>query len=388
MWRARRIGMVGSIAAPVLLAVGAAVWVHVYRLDELRLALSADEVARRAWEAPPSPAPPPPGGYGITSRWAEPVPRTVSSELPPWFGDARAAPIRIAGKVSGQGATTVRLAIAVPDPAIWTGREVEIGADGTFDFGPMRPGAYWLIAIGGERMSRLTRLDTIREPAARAELVVASCRWFEGAAPGRELFAPPGDAVPGLAVELTGRAVAWADPTGRWRACAVAREDLELRTAGHEVTEIEPGSRPPRHRFVATQMRTSGVVFEADGEPARHVGVQPIWRVPVQCLPEGTCVDASTIVTTDVDGAFSYSGWSTICGVRIIRGTSIQEVVYPPPDEDFVATPGTPSLTPMRVPHGARLIIRLATAHAPSDLERVGGSSQIESLPAPMRVKP
>lgn len=88
-------------------------------------------------------------------------------------------------------------------------------------------------------------------------------------------------------------------------------------------------------------------------------------------------------MTTDADGAFTYSGWSTICGLRIVRGTSIHEVVYPPIDRDFVATPDTPSLTPMRVSGGSRLIVRLAGAHPRSDLERVGGSSQIQSLAAP-----
>ncbi len=349
--------------------------------------------ALRALQLPHSP---------FESPWPErsglPVPRGVSSELPPWFGDRDAPPLRIAGRVVGARATvTVRLAIDVPDPGIWTGREVATTADGHFDFGAMRPGNYRVLATGDAEISRPTRVDTTWGPRDRVEVSVAPCQRFSGtvrkAAPeprvardvlpvrdarGRLPVQPERVVTPGagLAIEVAGRLIGRTDAAGHYEVCAGSRDDLRLIAPGYESirwfphllllhTTDAPGVLQPG-------VVSSGLVLDLDGSRARRVGVQPVWRLGEH--GGHVCVDATTVVTTDDEGRFSYSGDPRICGLRVFRGTTIYEATYPFTDDMSDQNPAAPSITPLATLHGEQLIVRLPGGGR-ADFERIGAQS-------------
>jgi hypothetical protein len=290
----------------------------------------------------------------------------VSAALPVWFGEASAAPVRIAGTVfGGQGpgsrdsrdSVTVRLAIDVPDPGIWTGREAAVAPDGTFDFGPMRPGRYLLVASGGTLRSRVTRLDTTAEPGDRAELYLYPCQRVVG-----ELLKPAqaGDDhsghVPaaGFALEIAGRVIGTTDARGAFDVCVLSSAELRLGTPGYEAAAYASGSVASRLRReqesqggalheqrLASEYAFTGRVIEGDGSPARGVGVQPIWA------SSGLrCVDASVVVTTDAAGRFRFGGSEALCGIRIWRGTTVYEAPYTEPQQNEPVEPVPPPPAP------------------------------------------
>jgi hypothetical protein len=231
------------------------------------------------------------------------VAREVSRELPRWFGRADAPAIRIAG--TARGATgRVHLSLAVPDPGIWTGRDVEVTSDGRFDFGPMRPGAYRVSATGAA-LDGWTLVDTRLAPADAIELALAPCepRTFTVK-----------DARAGVPIEdFTGQVIATTDAAGQFRACKSG--DAGFRIAGELVgwgrlVYVNGGiielDREPGATF-------TGKVVDADGAPAGIVGVQPV-------IGTGQfCIDAPHVVTTDALGRFAFTSPAPLCGVRIFR---------------------------------------------------------------------
>jgi hypothetical protein len=373
---AGRVGWVGGVASLALLAAGALAIERTREhgvTPELRL-VAAPEDVELTWGAAPA--------RPIGVRGRPDIARERSPELPPWFGLATAAPVRIAGHVLG-GAypTTIRIAIDVPDPGIWTGRKLVVGADGAFDFGPMRPGRYVLVAAGYRLRSHVTSIDTTQASGDAVELRVAPCRWFTGAVEQARTERwgerePARDA----AIEVAGASIGTTDHDGRFAVCAADEDDLQIRVAGFAVTrwqgEIGWRQRELPAEILLDEVQT-GTVFEADGAPAANVGVQPIWGSLLDPL---ACVESSVVVTTDRDGRFLYVGDRRICGLRIYRGTTMYEAPFgerprsalppapppPPPWHDPPAPllpPAGPvlSVAPIAISRGARahLIVRL-----------------------------
>lgn len=314
-----------------------------------------------------------------------PVQRVVSSELPAWFGDAVATPTRIAGRLVGaQPGTTVRLAIDVPDPGIWTGRDAAVAADGSFDFGPIRRGKYLVVASGGPLMSHLLRLDTVHEHGEALQLVLYPCRAFTDtlrkAVPDRNP-ASPAPPVPGVAIELAGRAIATTDASGTYHACAMQRSDLQIHVPGYETVRRGVDEIPDdaSRGTLAREYVTSGTVLDIDGSRAAAVGVQPIWRTWSDTYPY-RCAESTVVVTTDSDGDFTFGGSSQLCGIRVYRGTTVYEATSPdefPPSEGPTAR--HPAITSLSSMHDNRLIVRLPGSGA-LDFMHIGAHGLSEPL--------
>jgi len=296
------------------------------------------------------------------------VPRAVSAGLPSWFGDVAAAPVRIAGRVFGaRPGMSVRIAIGGPDPSVWAGRVTAIADDGRFDFGPMRRGAYMLVAEGDGWASRLTPWDTTATTnalAEDAELFVYACRATGFAIQhatydkdDHETRRP----APGVQLALGGRVVGTTDVAGRATVCLPDRADVQINAPGYY--RLESPLEGDDQVTLVEAYAYDGVVVEADGSPAHGVGVQPIWQASARCVV-GACVDADVVATTDARGRFRFEGLPPLCGLRIVRGAMIQEVRYPRADPEPVS-PDAAVLVPLPVPGGERLVVRLA-AHARS----------------------
>jgi hypothetical protein len=295
-------------------------------------------------------------------------------------GDAGAAPVRIAGTVfGGREAVTVRLAIDVPDPGIWTGRDAAVGADGAFDFGPMRPGRYLLVASGTDLRSRVTPLDTSSAPGDRAELYMYPCqsvtgRFAKSAVAGRI----DASSVPaaGIALEIAGQVIGTTDADGSFDVCVLSRAELRLAAAGYESSgdaarSVETSG--PYQQDLASDYVYTGTVVDGDGSPVRDIGVQPVWG-------DGDyCMDSSVVVTTDAAGRFRFGGRETICGIRVLRGTTVYEAPYvafqptepaviaplPPPPALALPYPTQPPLPPaLEVP----AIVPLSLDGGPAEL--------------------
>jgi hypothetical protein len=197
-------------------------------------------------------------------------------DLPPWFGDASHKPVLIAGRVIGtHRPLNVRIWIDVPDPGIWSGREVQISSTGEFDFGPMRPGKYFLLASGARALSHVVHIDTMREPGDNIEL---------------------------FAYDLNTIATPDFDPdwnTARWY------------------------SRPHRKLWEPPSMPLiTGRVVRPDGTPAAFVGVVPIAEPSEHQWPQ----DMGIVVTTDVEGRFSFFPSDYLRGLRILSGPRAHEL--------------------------------------------------------------
>ena len=252
--------------------------------------------------------------------------RPVFLQLPPWFGEANQPPARIAGTLIGaQRGMTMRLAIDVPDPGVWSGREVGVADDGTFDFGPMPAGRYLLLAFGSEPVSRVTPIDTTRERGDAAEVTVDACHPAHGAfwkTSDRESV----DATPavGVGVELSGWILGTTDAAGAYDVCLPeASDDLELRVAGFADPPDGYQTDLAGHRLLWPEHLSLGFVRRADGGPATSIGVQPIWRVGSG--DDQDCRASSVVLTTDAAGRFAYNGASRLCGFRVLRGTTTHD---------------------------------------------------------------
>jgi len=313
------------------------------------------------------------------------VPRGTSSELPAWFGDRIAAPRRIAGKVLGaRSGMTVRLAIDVPDPGIWSGREVAAAPDGSFDFGVLPIGNYLVVAFAGTDTSPLTHIDTTCGASDHVTLSVFPCPRFADAL--RQITFEPraggGDrsaTVPavGVRIEIAGRVLGTTDASGHYDVCVHSIDDLKLIAPGYESVSWFPRELPlytnkPRGVLLPAYT-SSGTVFDVDGSPAQHVGVQPVWRMWSDAPPY-LCFDADVVVTTDAEGHFTYYGRHEICGIRVFRGTTIYETTYPFTDAQLGPLPAGPSITPLASLHDEQLIVRLPGGGR-EDFERIGARS-------------
>jgi hypothetical protein len=311
-----------------------------------------------------------------------PVQRVVSTDLPAWFGDAAATPSRIAGTVMGAPpGTAVRLGIDVPDPGIWAGRDTVVAADGSFDFGPIRRGKYAVVASGGALMSYPLRLDTVHEHGDALHLYVYPCRPFTDTLSKEARDTPPTPA-PGVAIELAGRVIATTDASGTYHACAMRRSDLQIHAPGYEAAGWFPEITYSDSRgTLQAEYVSSGTVLDIDGSRAAAVGVQPIWRIWSDTYPY-RCVESAVVVTTDADGDFTFGGRSSLCGIRVYRGTTVYEATSP---DEFSPSEGPtarhPTITSLPSLHDNRLIVRLPGS-GPLDFMHIGA----ESLSAPLGV--
>jgi len=376
---ATSVGWVGglAVAAGLLVAGGRAIERrrHPPFPPDLRLPFSPLEPLNPP--DPPTPPPPPGSGRRHDVLDVSPVPRGGSIDMPRWFGDAAAGPVRIAGKVfSGSPITQVRLAIDVPDPGIWTGRTTTVAPDGSFDFGPMRPGKYLLVASGGPLMSRLTPIDTTRAPADDIELFMYPCRAFE------QTFhrgSRSGD-VPaaGVNLELAGAVLGTSDASGHVGVCAMKYTELQIRAPGYETIGWFPHSveySPASERgMLSPESVSSGVVLDIDGSRAAEVGVQPIWRLWSDTM-QYKCVESSVVVTTDAEGQFTFAGRRRLCGIRVFRGTTVYEATYPGEFTQYEGrSPERPTIFPLPLPGRVQLTVRLPGSGT-RDFEWIGAPS-------------
>lgn len=267
-----------------------------------------------------------------TVTWSDPLAtamtRPVYLQLPPWFGEANQPPTRIAGNVIGaQTDMTVRLTIDVPDPGIWSGREVPVAADGSFDFGPMPAGRYLLLAFGSAPMSRVVSVDTTHGRGDAAELTVDACHPVHGAF-WKTSDRNSEDAIPaaGVGIELSGWILGTTDATGSYDVCLPElRDDAKLRVAGFADPPAGYRTDLSGHRLLWPEHLRVGVVVRADGSPAGNVGVQPFWKIGGAA---DDCAPSSVVLTTDAAGQFAYNGASRLCGFRVLRGTTAHDERY------------------------------------------------------------
>jgi hypothetical protein len=246
--------------------------------------------------------------------------RVVSSELPPWFGLPDAPPVTIFGMVVGKRLPrSVHLSLAVPDPGIWPGRDVDVSPTGGFDFGPMRPGAYRVSAAIGDQCD-IAFLDTASAPTELPSLVLEPCWQFSAS-----LATSGGEPAAGIVVEdLTGRAVATTDVAGRFEALVRSTTDLRVApSALHLPGWISGCYTDGATFFLEPGVTFTGTVVDADGAPVPRVGVQPIYG-DVGSL----CDDAPVVVTSDAAGRFSVVTDKQLCGIRIYRNRDAYEAPY------------------------------------------------------------
>jgi hypothetical protein len=213
-------------------------------------------------------------------------------------------------------------------------------------------------------MSHLLRLDTVHEPGEALQLVLSPCRAFTDTlrkvVPDRHP-ASPAPPVPGVAIELAGRAIATTDASGTYHACAMRRSDLQIHAPGYETVRRSPDeiSYDDSHGTLAPEYVTSGTVLDIDGSRAAGVGVQPIWRTWSDTYPY-RCAESTVVATTDSDGDFTFGGSSQLCGIRVYRGTTVYEATssdeFPPSEGPTARHPAITSLSSM---HDIRLIVRL-----------------------------
>lgn len=257
--------------------------------------------------------------------------RPVYLQLPPWFGTAGEAPVRISGEVIGaQPGMTVRLAIDVPDPGVWSGREVAVAADGSFDFGAMPAGPYLLLAFGTQPMSRITPIDTAHGPGAGVELFAQACTPIHGAF-WKTSDRDTRDAMPaaGVGVELSGWILGTTDTAGAYDVCIPElRDRAKLRVAGFADPPTGYGTDVHGHSLLWPEHLSVGFVMRADGAPALNVGVQPIWQIGSTTEP--ACQLSSVVLTTDAAGRFAYNGATRVCGFRILRGATMHDELFDP----------------------------------------------------------
>ena len=260
---------------------------------------------------------------------AGPSARPVYLQLPPWFGSAGEAPVRISGKVVGsQPGMTVRLAIDVPDPGVWSGREVAVAADGAFDFGSMPAGRYLLLAFGTQPMSRVTPIDTTRESGEGTELFVDACHPVHGSF-WKTSDRDSRDAIPaaGVGVELSGWILGTTDATGAYNVCVPEpRDEAKLRVSGFADPAAGYRVDLQNHYLLWPEHLSVGLVRRADGSPALNVGVQPIWQTGD--MDHRGCQPASVVVTTDAAGRFTYNAATPLCGFRVLRGATMHDERY------------------------------------------------------------
>ncbi|MEO7729496.1 MAG: hypothetical protein ABIY55_00880 [Kofleriaceae bacterium] len=256
----------------------------------------------------------------------------TSLGMPTWFGAPDRAPVPIVGQViGGRGAMTVRLALDIPAPIVWVGREVQADPSGHFDFGPMRAGPYLLIAYGGGWTSRLTSLDTARDDRERAELFAYPCAHVRHVVEVRS-HTPRRAPVPGVSIELAGRVIGVTDAAGAYDVCLSPEDEPRIDVKGYTSVPPETMVSVARHEVRASSPVAVGTVLRAPGVPARRVGVQPLWwHTPVVAHYPSSCVGVSVVVTSDDDGRFAYDESDLLCGFRVLDRSAVLEWVPPWP---------------------------------------------------------
>jgi len=184
-----------------------------------------------------------------------------------------------------------------------------------------------LIAYGGERTSRLTSLDTARDPEERADLFVYPCEHVRHVVELRSRT-PQRQVVPGVAIELAGRVIGATDATGAYDVCISPDDEARLDVKGY--TSIAPVvDFGVRHEVRVPLADAVGTVMRAPGVPARHVGVQPMyWHNPLSSHDPSACVGVSVVMTSDDDGRFAYDNADRLCGFRILDRARTLEWVF------------------------------------------------------------
>jgi hypothetical protein len=213
----------------------------------------------------------------------------------------------------------------VPEPGIWPGRVAAVQADGSFDFGLVRPGPYLLIAYGGDLVSRLTAIDTTVQSGDRVELVASPCRPLHGTfwTTSDRFSYDPTPAV-GVAVELAGWVLGVTDAGGAYDVCVPDGVDHgQLRVAGFSDPPLGYHVDRDRHHLLWPKHLEDGIVLDATGAPAADVGVQPFWHTGI-----GDCRAAAEVRTTDRHGRFSYDNANRLCGFRVLRGDTVYDQAF------------------------------------------------------------
>lgn len=233
--------------------------------------------------------------------------------LPSWFGRPDLTPHRIAGQLrdgAGPVAGIVHLRIDVPDPTVWAGVDLEVGGDGRFDFGLLRPGRYHVFATATGKTSRVVGVDT-RAGAAEALTVYIYPCTIATSVVLREGRQPVANAL----VDIAGAVVAVTDASGRFGVCE-NHEQLEptVRASGYTPGKLvawQEGEHFTIEVRIAPSIRLRGRVIDARGRPVAGVAVQPVTinQHRITHCDSGDWPTAA-LATTDADGQFVLTGIS------------------------------------------------------------------------------
>lgn len=220
----------------------------------------------------------------------------AAEELPVWFGRASAVPVRIGGRVVDEGGkplqhARVYLRIAAPDPTVW-GREETTDANGEFDFGPRRAGAYRLIAVAPGRQTRVVEVEGA--DAIDVPLFAYRCT------PVERVVRAQRRPLEGAAIDLAGVALATTDRRGRFATCGDDPVTVRARgygavTSAAATIEVEPAAE------------LEGDVTGRDDKRKADVAVQPIGTDGI-ALPVQARTDlAGRFTLRDVPASGTYT---------------------------------------------------------------------------------
>ena len=229
--------------------------------------------------------------------------------LPSWFGLADRPARRIAGRLCRDGAPvagTIHLRIEAPDATIWRGVDIDVGPDGWFDFGDVRAGRYYLLAIKPGETSRTVLVDTREAEAEALGIDLLPCTTV--AASVRDLVGEP---IAGAAVDLVGVVIARTARDGTFHTCFL-RDSTKpvIRAEGYAAQSL--GAHDTDGIRLAPTIWLRGHVTAVDGDPAAGVAVEPVRLRPVHRGHSGRDFIERTALpvqaVTSADGSFLLHG--------------------------------------------------------------------------------
>lgn len=228
--------------------------------------------------------------------------------LPAWFGLPDLPGKKIAGQLlEGEApvAGTVHLRIVAPDATIWTGVDLEVRADGRFDFGELRAGRYSLLATSNGKTSRVVDVDTRSAAAEAVTIYVNACEPTTSTIRGNDE-----KPVAGAQIDLAGVVVATSDAAGSFTLC-VNKESVvaTVRAAGYAAESVWAyQGRIVREPQLAPSIKLQGRVVDASGKPVAGVAVQPVYVEQVRMSHGSAYGPIPVQVTTNADGQFVMRG--------------------------------------------------------------------------------